>query len=368
MKLRSVLLVIFSIALGLPARAWSQEDDKIRGLNREGWLTVLKKDKDTKRRRAAVIVLEVYGPKGRGVVTGLCEALEKDGEPEIRREIALLLGRMGPDAKEAVPYLAEALKNDKAGVVREAAALALGDKLSPFAHEQVLVFAGALKDSHAGARAAAAAALNSLGEKAALALPQLTHVAQDKKADRLPRLYAVQIISRLQADQAEAGPLLAGIATDADAPATVRLAALDGLGRRERTSKEEAQALVQVLQDKTVELRRAAAASLATLGEQAAPPWTQVQARLQDADNTVRFQLIRVAGIIARDQKEAVTALAELAAKDAHVENRLAAIGELGQLGPTAASAADALATIAAQDARAALREAAAAALKKIRS
>lgn len=363
MKLRLVLLII----VGLPSFAWSQ-DDVILKMNREEWLAVLKNDKEIKRRRAAVIVLEVYGPKGRGVVAGLCEALEKDSEPEVRREIALLLGRMGPDAKEAVPYLAEALKKDKADVVREAAALALSDKLSPFAYEHVLVFARALKDSHAGTRAAAAGALNSLGEKASLALPQLTEVAKDKKADRLPRLYAVQIVSRLQADQPETGPLLTGIATDADAPGPVRLAAVEGIGRREKTTKEELQALAQVLQEKSVELRRAAAAALAKLGEQAAALWPQLQARLQDEDNTVRFQLIRLAGAVARDHKEAVTTLAQLAAKDAHVENRLAAIGELGELGPHAASAADALAAIATQDARAAIRDAAAAALKKIRS
>ena len=363
MKPRLLLLVI----LGMPAFARSQ-DDVILKMNREEWLKVLKGDKELKRRKAAVIVLEVYGPKGRGVITGLCEALEKDGEAEIRRDVALLLGRMGPDAKEAVPYLAEALKKDKEGVVREAAALALSDKLNPFAHEHVFVFAGALKDSHAGTRAAAAVALNSLGEKASLALPQLAEVAKDKKADRLPRLYAVQIVSRLQADQPEAGPLLVGIATDADAPGSVRLAAVEGIGRREKTTKAELQALVQVLQEKSVELRRAAATSLAKLGEHAASMWTQVQPRLQDEDNTVRFQLIRVAGVVARDHKEAIATLAKAAEKDAHVENRLAAIGELGELGPLAASAADVLAAIAAQDARAALRDAAAAALKKIRS
>jgi len=363
MKLYLVPLVI----LTTPVFAWSQED-KIRGLNREEWLAVLKKDKETKRRRAALIVLEVYGPKGRGVLAGLYEALEKDGEPEIRREVALLLGRMGSDAKEAVPYLAEALKKDKADVVREAAALALGDKLNPFAHEHVLVFAGALKDAHAGTRAAAAAALNSLGDKASLALPQLTEVAKDKKADRLPRVYAVQIVSRLRTDEPEVATLLAGIATEAEAPGTVRLAAVEGMGRREKTTKEELQALVQVLTEKSVELRRAAAAALAKLGEQAASMWPQVQPRLQDEDNAVRFQLIRLAGAVARDHKEAVTVLAQVAAKDAHVENRLAAIGELGELGSLAAPAAEALAAIAAQDARAALREAAAAALKKIRS
>jgi len=192
-------------------------------------------------------------------------------------------------------------------------------------------------------------------------------VVKDKKADRVPRLYAVQIVSRLQADEPETGGLLVAVANDAAAAPTLRVAAIEGIGRLEKTTKTELDALGQALQEKHVELRRAAAMVLAKLGEQAAPVWPQVHARLTDEDNTVRYQLIRMTGAVAREQKEAVPVLAQLALKDAHVENRLAAIGELGQLGPAAAAAADALDSIARQDARAALRDAAAAALKKVR-
>ncbi len=363
MRCLSILALILASSVAL-----SQQDNKIGGRSCGQWLTMLKEDKKADRRRAAVIVLEVYGPKERGVVAGLCEALEKDTEPELRREIALLLGRMGPDSKEAVPYLAEALKKDKADNVREAAALALAEKLSPFAYEHVLVFGAALKDPHAGTRAAAAVALNAFGDKARLALPQLIEVAKAKKADRVPRLYAVQIVSRLQTDQPETGSLLVEIVNDSAAPATLRSAAAEGLGRREKTAKEELEALGKLLTEKPVELRRAAAAALAKLADQAAPVWPQVQARLIDEDNTVRYQLIRVAGGAARDHKDAVEVLAQLALKDAHVENRLAAIGELGQLGAAAGAVAAVLEGIATQDARAAIREAAAAALKKIRS
>lgn len=359
-------LALFALLL-IPVAAWSQ-DDTVLGKKCGEWLTILKEHKETKFRRAALIALEVFGPKTRGVLAGLYETLEKDAEPELRREAALLLGRMGADAKDAVPRLAEALKRDKSDAVREAAALALSEKLNPFAAEYVLYFAAALKDSHAGTRAAAALALNSLGEKARLALPQVMEVAKDKKADRVPRLYAIQIVSRLQIDQPDAGGLLVEIVSDGAAPAPLRSAAAEGLGQREKTSKDELQALGKLLTEKPAELRRAAATALAKLGEQAAPVWTQVQARLGDDDNTVRYQLIRVAGAAARDHKEAIEALGQLALKDAHVENRLAAIGELGQLGSAAAAAADVLEGISTQDARAAIREAAAAALKKIRS
>ena len=359
-------LAVLTLLLS-PAIVWSQ-DDTVLGKKCGEWLKILKEHKELKYRRAALIALEVFGPKSRGVLAGLYEALETDAEPELRREAALLLGRMGTDAKEAVPHLAEALKTDKSDGVREAAALALSEKLNPFAAEYVKYFAAALKDSNAGTRAAAALALNNLGEKAALALPQVMEVAKDKKADRVPRLYAIQIVSRLQSDRPDAGSLLVEIAGDAAAATTLRSAAAEGLGRRDKTSQAELQALGKLLAEKPAELRRAAATALANLGEQAAPAWPQVQARLGDDDNTVRFQLIRVAGAAAREHKAAIEALAQLALKDAHVENRLAAIGELGQLGSAAAPAAEVLEGISTQDARAAIREAAAAALKKIRS
>lgn len=351
--------------LAIPAVARSQ-DDKLGGKTCGEWLVVLKEHKEVKFRRAALVVLEVYGAKTRGVVAGLQEALEKDAEPEIRRDAALLLGRMGPDSKEAVPFLAEALKKDKAAIVREAAALALSDKLNSFAHEQVLVFATALKDTHAGTRAAAATALHVLGDKARLALPQLIEVAKDRKADRVPRLYAVQLVSRLQTDEPDTGSLLVNIVRDDEAAAPIRIAAAEGLGRRDKSTKEELEAIIHLLQQKQLELRRAAATALAKLGEQTAPVWPLVRARLQDDDNTVRFQLIRVAGAVGREQKEAIELLGQLAQKDEHVENRLAAIGELGQLGPAALPAAKVLESLSTQDARAAIREAATAALKKV--
>jgi hypothetical protein len=139
------------------------------------------------------------------------------------------------------------------------------------------------------------------------------------------------------------------------------------MGRLEKTTAADLEALGTTLAEKQVELRRAAAAVLAKLGAQAGALWPQIKARLQDEDITVRFQLIRATGALATHQKEAVGTLAQLALKDGHVENRLAAIGELGQLGPVASDAAEALAGIASQDARAAVRDAAAAALKKVR-
>src|SRR5688500_765924 len=111
MKRHFVLLGVSLALVAVVGTAWSQDEPGL-GKKSAEWLATLKEHKEVKFRRGALIALEVFGPKSRGVLAGLYEALEKDSEPEVRRETALLLGRMGPDAKEAVPYLAEALKKD----------------------------------------------------------------------------------------------------------------------------------------------------------------------------------------------------------------------------------------------------------------
>jgi HEAT repeat protein len=228
------------------------------------------------------------------------------------------------------------------------------------------VLAGALKDPHPGTRGAAVEALRNLGEDARIAVPHLVDVMKNPKADRLLRLYAIQMVSRLHEDPAQNSALLLGVLGEADVHVSLRVAAVEGIGRAEQLSEAELKALGPLLKDKSVELRRAAAGALARHGEQVGTLWPVVQAALRDEDSNVRYQLLRVAGALAGEQKEAVPALVDAAVKDEHVENRLAAIGELGQLGATASSAAEALTKLAAGDARAAIREAASAALKRI--
>ncbi len=195
MLARRLIFSLCVLAIFGSSACFAQEDE-VLGKKRSEWLTILKEHKEVKFRRAAVIALEVMGARSRGVLDALYEAVEKDGDPEVRREIALTLGRMGPDAKGAVNVLGDVLKRDKADVVREAAALSLAGKLNDQAGGQVMALADALKDSHPGTRAAAAEALKNLGEKAKAAVPQLTALARDPKADRFPRLYAIQMISK----------------------------------------------------------------------------------------------------------------------------------------------------------------------------
>jgi HEAT repeat protein len=348
----------------IPIDASGQEEE-VLNKKRSEWLAILKDHKETRLRRGAVIALEVIGPRARGVLDGLYEAVEKDRDPEVRREIALTLGRMGVEAKGAALILGDVLKRDKVDSVREAAALALAGKLNEQAFTQVLTLAGALKDTHAGTRAAAAEALKNLGEKAKLALPQLKQVAQDPKADRLPRQYAIQILSKWGDD----GTLkvLVGVFDEKDAALALRQAALEGLARLGDKAAPALKALAKGLTEKDVELRRAAAAALGKVGDKVKEAWPAIKEAYQDADNAVRYHVIRLAGGLGRDQKEAITLLVAAAHKDANLENRLAALQELGQLEGAALDALPALVRLAAEDVRTSVREAAQAAVSKIK-
>src|SRR5438094_82356 len=128
MSRRSCLFSLLLLVWLAPSACFGQEEE-VLGKKRTEWLTILKEHKETKFRRAAVIALEVIGPRAKGVLDGLYEAVEKDRDPEVRREIALGLGRMGSEAKGAADVLADVLKRDKADSVREAAALSLAGRL-----------------------------------------------------------------------------------------------------------------------------------------------------------------------------------------------------------------------------------------------
>ena len=358
-------VVSLTVLISLACAVCHGQEEEVLGKKRSEWLTILKTHKEIKFRRAAVIALTVIGPRASGVLDGLFTAVQNDREPEVRREIALVLGRMGTDAKGAVDVLGDILKNDKAGPVREAAALSLAGGLNDLAFTRVQTIAAALNDSYAGTRAAAAEALKNLGERAKLALPQLTAVAQDKKADRFPRLYAIQMISKWGDETI--GQVLAGIVEDTAALTEIRQAAILGLGRMGTKAETSIPLLARELKDKNVDLRRAAALALCQMGAKVQDAWPAIKDAYADVDNSVRNQVIRLAGSLAKDQKEAISLLADAAQKDVNLENRLAAIQELGQLESGGMEALPVLNRLAVEDVRASVREAAQSAVKRIK-
>jgi HEAT repeat protein len=343
--------------------------DSYLGKSSAEWLKMLREDKSPKRRKVSLLALEAIGVKPAGVTKGLFEALREDPDPEVRQEIAQMLGRIGPDAKGAPEALGERLANDKDERVRQAAATALGGKLAKVADGQVRTLAGALKDKHEGTRRAAAEALKNLGMAAEAALPELIVLAKDSSADRFSRSYALQIISLHGKEDKGTAPALVHALGEKGAHATVRQAAAEGLGRLGGDDPATVTALATALTSAPPEVRRSAAAALGEIGAKAGPAWPAIKTTLEDrkGDSAIRFPLIRTAAVLAKEHADAVPVLAKLAQDDEAAENRLAAIQELGELGPTAAPATPVLQGIAQGEARATLRQAAQLALKKIK-
>jgi hypothetical protein len=261
----------------------------------------------------------------------------------------------------------------------------MGGELAPQAQAHVLILAAALKDAHVGTRTAAAETLRDMGDKARPALPQLLEAVADAKGDRFTRIYAAQVLAKFKEDVEKAAPVLAAVLRDAKAPVGVREACAAAIGQLAAAAAipdlaktlEYAQATKEkVAEANPPEVRRAALLALMKMGDKAKAAWPAVKKILHDAegkeetkdpDNGVRLQAVRLAGLLGREEGEVVRVLETVCVKDLVTENRLAAIQELGQLGAVANRAVDTLTTLAEQDSRFSIRDAAQAALKKIK-
>jgi HEAT repeat protein len=344
----------------------AQSDTRVLNKTSDEWIAILKEHKEPKYRRASLIALGVFGAKANGVLAAVIDALEKDADPQVRTDAATVLGRMGVDAKLAVPSLADALVKDKEASVREAAARALAGELNKFADEQLRSLVEALGDKSEATRTAASEALLKLGDKAAPVYSSILALAKDAGKDRFSRQYALKMISRLGVDRRDAAEVLAAILIDKKADPALREEAAEGLGRLTVAVALVVPPLAETLSDPAVEIRRAVAVALVRQKGDAKLAWPKVQAAIKDGDLAVRYQLIRVAGNLARESPEPVALLIDEAKKDANAENRLAAIQELGQLSLHASQVAPVLRDLATNDANASIRTAAEAALKKL--
>ena len=349
-----------------------KKEETILGKTIGEWIKILRTHENPKYRRAALIALEGSNTAARAGLAAVLEAAEKDKEPQVRLDAVLLIGRLGPkEIRQGFKALLGALQADKSDAVREAAATAIGNKYKDDAGDYVIVLAEALKDPHAGTRIAVAGALRNMGENAKPAFPALFTAAKNPKEETLVRLAAVHLLSRYSKDDnnAQTLSLLLDLLKNADAPASLRESAIDGLGRSGSDSTEVVGALGSALADKNIELRKAAAVSLGNLGVKANSAWPAIKPRLSEKaepEGGIRNHLIRLAGTLAKTQPEAIVQLTAVAKDDKSTENRIAAIQELAELGTLAKDAVPTLTSLAAQDSRATIREAASKAIQQI--
>jgi HEAT repeat protein len=341
------------------------QDEKINKL-----IVQFLQDKDAKKRRLALLELEIVGPRVKGVLQSMGIALEKDPEPVVRREVALALGRMGADAEPAIPALAFALKNDKDDTVREVSARALLQML-PHSARALQQLVEALQDSHGLTRAAAAETIKSLGEQAKSAVPQLIEYLKspkDKKSDASARMHVALALGRVGEEGARGATVLTTVLSDPTEDVLVRVAAADSLGRFGLDAQGAAKPLADILGNTKNDqsLRLAAVKALAKVEGNTRLVWPALKVGLADGDAMVRILTIRAAGPYGKDEPEAVRILAKLARNDDNVEVRLAAIQELGLIGSAAKIAEPDLRYIIEHDERETVREQAEVAVKRI--
>lgn len=378
---RSLLLIVL---LSLPTSAFAQAtvDEVVLEKKKSEWIKMFLSDASTpKQRTLALLALETLGAKCEGVLPVLLEVLKrhkdekgKETNADTRREVALALGRMGEDAKSTIRALALALRKDPSDKVREGAAKALGGAMVPHSRLVVSDLADALKDPHAGTRAAAAETLRELGKDAVSVTASLIEClkpGKDKQADAFMRIYLAQLLGRLDKEGAAAEATLLAILTDKEENAKVREAAAEAIGRLGARLDDPAPALDQAIKDDNADtaVRLAALVALGKISAEAKVVWSAVKDLFVDkkTDSILRAQAVRLAGPLGKDEPAVIAQLQIVCLKDDNIEVRLAAIQELGVLGPLAKDAEKTLQTLYDTDNRASIREAAAAALKKVR-
>ncbi len=388
------ILVVGLIGLLAVGVGRAEEEPAFRDRPLSTWIAVLTGDKEVKHRQGALIALERIGPlKSDKVLPALSAALASaDQEEVVRLSAAQTLGRLYEGVKETNAALhwddvrdglAAAVHADKSPRVREAAAAALG-RMEGDAAKAVPNLTAALKDEQQSVRAAAADALRRIAvdkdgaKEVAGALTELELLIKDEKADHLGRAQAALAIGQIGAPEAlPAVGTLTGVAAEAKAPADVRKAAVEALGRIGADAGAAADRLGDVLTSATTppEVRRAAVEALDRFGAAAKPALPALKKAVGDNDKFIRViamhALGRMGPDLGGDVKDVVAVLLPHL-KDQILEVRIAAIQALGAIGREALGGdlkkvTDPL-SAQADDSRAAVRDAANAALARLKS
>ena len=370
----------------------AEEEPTFRDRPLSTWIAVLTGDKDVKHRQGALIALEQIGPlRSDKVLPAVSAALSSAAQDEVVRQTAAqTLSRIYERIKEenaALQWddvresLMTALRADKSSRVREAAANALG-RMEGEAAKAVPTLTTALKDEQQSVRAAAADSLRRIavdkdGAKAVIAsLPDIESFLKDEKADHLGRAQAALTIGQIGPPEGlPAVGTLSVVVSDAKAPADVRKAAAESLGRL--GAGAAAGRLGDVLSSAKAgpEVRRAAVEALDRLGVAAKPALAALKQATADEDKFIRVMAMHALGRMGPelgDEVKDVVAVLLPHLNDQILEVRVAAIQALGAIGNKALGEdlKKVLLRLSAQadDSRAAVRDAANAALARLKS
>jgi HEAT repeat protein len=387
-----VLTVLTVLGIGLTCRGRADDEPTFLDRKLSYWMALLSEGKDAKARRRGVVAVEQIGHSGsRKVVPALIKALQEDSDASVRaaaaravgRAVAKALEQAREDKKDDLPRfdnareaLTKMLRTDKVDGVREASASALGD-IGADARGAAGSLATALKDKHAPTVLAAATALRRMGRDARDAQDDLQVLLADRKAEPAARTEAAIALGQIKPDAAGVLPVLKEVLADEKADARTRKAVAEALGKLGKEAGEASATLGTVLSAKgsSTDLRLAAVTALDQMGPEAKAAIPGLVKAASDSDRFVRCLAMQVLGRMGKDlegnRKEAVKALLR-SAEESNVEVCVAAIESLGALsaeglGGEADDAVKKLEAILRREGRKSIREAAQAAIDRIR-
>jgi HEAT repeat protein/WD40 repeat protein len=348
------------------------------------------KDSDELLRRDVCGALAAIGPEAKAAVPALVGAL-KDPSPIVRLAAVRALGEIGQWTKEVVDALAAILR-DKNAMIRAAAVTALGETGKP----GVASLQEALTDENAGVRNEAAFMLGQLGPEAKPAIVPLRRLLKDTEPG--VRIGAACALARISPEDTKSSVallvdglkdaknfrLLGGITSalgrigpqaKAAVPALIELLreggpdlkplAAEALGCIGPEAKLAVPLLIEALKDEIQPIRFSATFALKRIGPEAKTAEAALTDALKDEDAGVRILAAAALARINPKNMHVSTDLLNYALQSEEPHDRMQATFELGEIGAAAKRMVPAIVALL-KDSNRQVREAAAAALKKI--
>lgn len=380
---RSLITLLPLFALGLlvaPAVA-ADDDPTVNGKKVSEWMAKLREEENGRLRKVAVVNLGQAAAENafstklvKDIVTAVAKAMRNDTSVAVRAEAARTLARLASDLMKdrnadvgsVVVDLAEGLRGEKEADVRYEQAVAL-QRFGEKAKTAVDSLAAALADADPRVKVAAATALGRIGKEGKRAIDDLLPLVKSDDAE--VRKAAVFAIGRVEPDDiARASEAIAKFTTDPDEQ--TRKEAISSLCLLKDRTPETVKAVAVALTDKSVEVRRVAAAGLGKFerGVKEAEAELLAAFKRADEDKLVKAYALHSLCLGVKDDPSRI--LPELTARlDVTVEKdadvRVAICDEIGDLGPDAQPAVPAL-RLAQKDPEKKVRDAAAFAIKKV--
>ena len=298
------------------------------------------------------------------------QAVARDADPFLAAVATWARAKLNPGDKtlreDAIARLKAGLASDDA-LVRDGAADGLSDLAAAFDDEEKCrmadLFAGLIQDKDPKVAVSAGAALIRLGPAAVDAL-------RGKLADPALRLTAMEILGELgPAAKPALGELVKALGDADPVFRSEAAAALSGLGPDAAPAIPE---LRRLLGDETVpaQARYPAAFALGSIGAEAKPALGELRTLAKSADELMATVAVWAALKIDPTDTELAAAAVPLLRRALRADReivRLEAVVALGDIGPAAAAAVPILQLVSEDDPSRGVRQAAAAALAKIR-